>query len=489
MSSRRLPAIVLLAAALIAGAVVDRERDEAVAEEAVDASQVLPVAGRAQSPPVWYCPTLRLTETTGEGDETTGLTVEGTLLLVNPSPSAVEAEVTVRGGSSSPETIDVEVGPRSRVEIPVAEISTDPVVAASVESSSARLVVARELVGILGTDVAPCLDRIDSEWFVGSGSTAGDADLVYTVFNPLSEDAVVDLEVVTEVESGTVPGASLQGIVVRAGRVRGIDVGQLVRRREVVSARVVVRSGRVVVDRLTSRDGTDGRRGVSVAPAALAPASEWFLPGGRIEPGVRQSLVLHNPGDRPAEVDIEVQSADAFVEPQQRTVPAEDSIVVALDEQTFGIPDGVDHSVVVRTLTDVPVVADLAVSAVDAAATADLPAVVGGDDGGPGSSAGATEWVVPLLTGGADAESSLIVHNPSGEPVEVEVVRLADGDRVLVTRLTVEPARDARVDLAEIDPARYSLVVTATAPVVVAGGGPAPVPAASRWSIATPVGG
>ncbi|MEM9712914.1 MAG: hypothetical protein AAGA17_11900, partial [Actinomycetota bacterium] len=239
MSSRRLPAIVLLAAALIAGAVVDRERDEAVAEEAVDASQVLPVAGRAQSPPVWYCPTLRLTETTGEGDETTGLTVEGTLLLVNPSPSAVEAEVTVRGGSSSPETIEVEVGPRSRVEIPVAEISTDPVVAASVESSSARLVVARELVGILGTDVAPCLDRIDSEWFVGSGSTAGDADLVYTVFNPLSEDAVVDLEVVTEVESGTVPGASLQGIVVRAGRVRGIDVGQLVRRREVVSARVV----------------------------------------------------------------------------------------------------------------------------------------------------------------------------------------------------------------------------------------------------------
>ena len=489
MRSLRAPAIIVLVALLVVGGVIDRDRDEGAVEEAVGPIQVVPTAGRAGSPPVWYCPTLRLTETTGEADETTGVTVEGTLLLVNPSPVSVAAEVTIQGASSLPELLDVEVGPRSLLELPVADLSTDPVVAAIVESTSDRLVVARELTGVLGTDVAPCLDRIDSEWFVGSGRTAGDADLVLTVFNPLSEDAVVDLEVVTEVETGIVPGASLQGIVIRAGRVRGLDLGQLVRRREVVSARVVVRSGRVAVDRLTTRDGTDGRRGLSVAPAALEPASEWFLPGGRLEAGVRQSLVVHNPGERAAEVDIEVQAPDAFVEPQQRTVPAEDAIVVALDDQIFGIPDGVDHSIVVRTLTEVPVVTDLVTSAVDAAATPELPAIVGGDDGGPGASAAATDWVVPLLTGGAGAESTLIVHNPSGEPVDVEVVRLADGDRVLVSSLTVEPARDARVDLREVDPSRYAVVVSASAPVVVAAGGPPPAASASRWSIAVPVGG
>ncbi|MEO1063099.1 MAG: DUF5719 family protein [Actinomycetota bacterium] len=488
MTSRRAPALIVLVAVLVAGAVRDRDRDEAVADEVVTASQVGPTAGRSGSPPVWYCPTLRLTETTGEDDETTGLTVEGTLLLVNPSPTSIEAEVTVQGGSSLPELLEVEVGARSLVELPVAELNSDPTVAAIVESSSDRLVVARELTGVLGRDVAPCLDRIDSEWYLGSGSTAGDADLVYTVYNPLSEDAVIDLEVVTEVESGVVPGASLQGIVVRAGGVRGLDLGQLVRRREDVSTRLVVRSGRVAVDRLTSRDGTDGRRGMSVAPGTLAPATEWFLPGGRLEPGIRQSLVLHNPGERPAEVDIEVQSGDAFVEPQQRTVPAEDAIVVALDDQVFGIPDGVDHSIIVRGLTDVPVVAELVTSAVEAAAAADLPAIAGGDDGGPGASAAATDWVVPLLTGGADGESSLIVHNPFGEPVDVEVLRLADGDRVVVSTVTIEPARDARIDLREVDPSRYAVVVSASAPVVVAAGGPPPAASASGWTIAVPVG-
>ncbi|MEM9035709.1 MAG: DUF5719 family protein [Actinomycetota bacterium] len=487
MNVSRLPALVLVAGALAAGIVIDRSSTEDPVDEVVDIAQVVPVAGRTGSPPVWYCPTLRLTETTGEEGEATGVTVEGTLVLVNPSPMSIDADVTVRGGSSPAELVEVEVPEYSHVELPVADLASDPIVAAVVESSSDRLVVARQVDGVLGRDVVPCLDRIDREWFVASGSTAGDADLVYTVFNPLSEDAVIDLELVTEVETGLVPGASLQGIVVPAGRVRGIDVGQLARRREAVSARIVVRSGRVAVDRVSSRDGTEGRRGLSLAAASLEPAAEWLLPGARLELGVQQSLVIHNPGERPAEVDIEVQATEAFVEPQQRTVPAEDAIVVPIDESTFGVPLGVDHSIVVRTLTEVPVVAELATSAIDAEATESSPALVGGDDAGPGASAAATSWVVPLLDRTALPGASLIVHNPTGEETTVEVVRLADGERVLVTTTTVPAAADIRIALGEVDPARFALVVTASTPVVVAAGGPAPVTSASEWMIAVPV--
>lgn len=482
-----MPVLVLVAAAIATAVAIDRGAAEVPLDEAVEIAQVVPVAGRSGSPPVWFCPTLRLTETTGEQGEATGVTVEGSLIIVNPSPVPVEAEVTAHGGSSPPETTEVDVPARTTIELPVADLATDPIVAAVVESNSDRLVVARQVEGILGRDVAPCLDRIDREWFMASGSTAGDADLVYTVLNPLSEDAVVDLEVVTEAENGPVPGVSLRGIVVPAGSVRGLDIGQLARRREVVSARVIVRSGRVAIDRVSSRDGTDGRRGLSLAAASLEPAAEWLFPGARLEPGVQQALVIHNPGDRPAEVDIEVQATDAFVEPQQRTVPAVDAVVVAIDESTFGVPVGVDHSIVVRTLTDVPVVTELVTSAVDAAATDTSPAVVGGDDAGPGASAAATEWIVPLLDGTVAPGASLIVHNPTGDDVEVDVIRLADGERVLITATTVPAAADVRIDLSEVDAARYSAVVIASSPVVVAAGGPAPVTSASEWMIAVPV--
>lgn len=484
---RRLPIIILIGALAAVGgwADLDPRSVDLIADPI--GGDVLPVSGRQGSPPVWYCPTLRLSEVPLDDGETSGISAEGRLILTNPAPSPASARITVRGPSSPPAVSSLAVPGRSVVEIPAADLGTDPTLAAVVESDSDRLVVARELVGVTGTDIAPCTDRISDDWYLADGSTSVDADLVYVIFNPLSEDAVVDLDIVTDAEVGIVAGASLDGIVIPAGRVRPINVGQLVRRRNSVSARIVVRSGRVSVDRAVSRDGSAGPGGLSVSPGVLAAAETWFVPGGRLEVGVTETVVIHNPGERAAEIDIEVQAPTAPVEPQTRTVPAEEAISVPLDAATFGLDVGVDHSILVRSLTGVPVVVDVGVAAVGGAESVDGLVIPGSIDSGPGATVAEREWVVPLAVNGPEGASTIVIATPFGQPANADVLAFVDGDLVRVATLTVPAAGESRLVLDQVTAERFALVVRADQPIVVGSGGPSPAPMSRGFSIAVPV--
>lgn len=484
---RRLPVIVLIGALAAVGGWADHDERSTSDVTSVETGDVLPVSGRSGSPPVWYCPTLRVSEVPLADGEISGVSAEGQLILTNPAPEPTVARLTVLGPSSPPAVSSVEVPGRSVVEIPAADLGSDPTLAAVVESDSERLVVARELVGVTGSDIAACTDRISDDWYVPNGSTAVDADLVYVIFNPLSEDAVVDLEVVTDAEVGIVAGASLDGIVVPAGRVRPLDMGQLVRRRNDVSARIAVRSGRVSVDRVVTRDGSAGPGGLSISPGALAPAETWFVPGGRLEVGVTETVVIHNPGKRPAEVDIEVQAPSAPVEPQTRTVPAEEAIAVPIDAATFGLDVGVDHSILVRSLTGVPVVVDVAVAAVGGAESTDGSIISGSIDGGFGATVAEREWIVPLAVNRPDGATTIVVATPFGEPANADVLAMIDGELVRVGSLSIPAAGEARFVLDRVSADRFALIVRADQPVMVGSGGPSPAPMSAGFTVAVPV--
>src|SRR5690606_31556675 len=102
-----------------------------------------------------------------------------------------------------------------------------------------------------------------------------------------------------------------EGLVVPGQSVVARDIGEVVTRREHVSASVVARAGRLVVDRLQSYDGTEGVTGLTVTLGAPLPAETWFFPEGTVGEGVDERIVIFNPTDQRAEVDLEITVDDA----------------------------------------------------------------------------------------------------------------------------------------------------------------------------------
>src|SRR5690606_16365391 len=115
-----------------------------------------------------------------------------------------------------------------------------------------------------------------------------------------------------------------------------------------VAATVTARSGRVVAERLQVADGSPRqadasaddssalppRTGLAVDLGTAAPSEVWVHPFGRFAPdGVRQDVVVYNPSDQPAEVDLEVSlgpDAVGGVEPFALSLPPRSAQVVHL---------------------------------------------------------------------------------------------------------------------------------------------------------------
>ena len=90
----------------------------------------------------------------------------------------------------------------------------------------------------------------------------------------------------------------------------GAYIDQDVTRKDQVSAKVTVRGGRVVVDRIQTFDGTDGRQGITMGLGAPAAAGTWVFPDGQVGPGLAEQMVVYNPGAAVAEAEVEVRLDD-----------------------------------------------------------------------------------------------------------------------------------------------------------------------------------
>ncbi len=498
MSVRRIALVVVVATALGAGGLVDRWRDDPAVVDVDTSAEALP-ATRAGGPAVtWYCPTLRAPEV-----DDLGIAVEGSLVLANPSPEEASARLTVMSDSGAPVDRRVTVPPRDHLILTAAELSDDGLVGAVVETDATRLAVTRTMLGVDGDDNAPCASTVGRTWFTAAGSTRRDADLALVLFNPFPDDAVVDVEVATEAESGPFRSTALEGIVVPGGRPTVVVLTDIARRRDQVSMLIETRAGRVVVDRLQSYDGSLDRQGLSVAVGLAGTATDWALQTGPRLPGERERLVLYNPGDETAEVEVVVQPADeTFVEPWERSVARRSFVVLELDELDRGVPPGVGHGIIVSSLNEVPVTAEverwgargpepaptLAGEEVEEPEEGDpadeltyVPGPVG-SDAWPGTPVVADRWLVPYVVladpavtddGGLVADEvapRVVIENPAAEPVTAEVRWFGGGRVVEVTEQEVGSASALSVDLRRISVDAAGLVVEASGPVAVAAG-------------------
>jgi hypothetical protein len=485
--SARVSALVVLAGAIAAGLVIDAADDDSApaARVVVEAGVAMPAARPDPTlSSTWFCAGgtatadgfadhTVLVENPTDRRRTVTITALPGLIASAPGLADAAASTTTTTAATSttsrpavPEPEEVSVPAKSRVAFPVRQLVDAPLAGAIVEVDGGEVAVEHEIAGTLGRATAPCATTASPTWSVPWGvTTRGNRELL-VFMNPFPDDATVDVSFATD--EGVRDTARFTGFVVPGRSVVGAYVDEDVTRKEQVSAKITVRGGRLVVDRIQTFTGIDGREGITLGLGAPAPALTWMFPDGLVGPGLQEQIVVYNPGDRVAEVEVEVRQDDPETngtpEPFELTVPPSRYALVNLHDEER-ITAGAGHSTTVRSLNGVAVVAERVVAATEGAPRRGVSATLGAPLAAP-------QWLVP--GGGVSAERDefvTILNESIDEPVTYSVIALANGQELAIQGLQdveLEPGGRASIRLADhVQREDLPLVVIASRAIVV----------------------
>lgn len=479
MSGRvtRWPLVFVALATVIGLAVADGgdERESASAPSATTSE----APGQDAEGGVWYC---------AEGTSRPGEFADHSVIVANPTGTAVAASVSVFpvtpvgrvSPSALPEEVLLNVPARSQASLRLAEVVESQYTAALVEIDSGLAVVEQRVQGPTGFDVVPCATRSSSVWHFAAGSTRRDARLIFTLFNPFPDRAVVKFSFFTE--EGIREPQALRGVLVPAQSLVVVNATDLVPRFSSVSTTIETLAGRVVAGRLQLFDGTEGLEGLTAGPGVPEARSQWVFPTGPGDPGVVEHIVLYNPTDQVAAADISIRSdasdPSELLAPFDVSVPPQQQVALVFgDVGTYPLPpvsfayaaaglpvEGTGFWVAVQVYNGVPIV----VERVAAAPAASPPA-------GVATTAGSSAAALRYLVAGNRAEGSevaLVVVNPSPDSIaQVTVSKIADGRIAPIAQLNPrEVAPHSRLVVPVdrlVDGDSYALLIEASQPVVV----------------------
>ena len=472
-TTRRAPALlavgIAVAGVIGVGVTVD-PRDGSVTDAAdgptpAALSELAPPADALGS--TWYCAG-GTAEEAGHADHLVAVANFGdddVEVVLTAIPGAVAGSVP----SATPEVDELTIAAHSRQTVRLADLVQAPYAAAIVEAGRGEVAVEHSVTGEDDFDGAPCASSSSSTWYLAAGATTRDAHEELTLFNPFPDDAVVDITFVTP--DGLRSPPVFSGLIVPGRRVVAVDVGAVVSRHPNVATSIVARSGRLVVDRLQSFDGSDGPAGLAVTPAAPAPALVWNLPDGVVGEGISEIVTVYNPTDQAAEVDVEVD-LDPTDDPSQPV--AADPFALPVPPRGFAqvdvgaddrVPDGRGHTITVRSQNGVSVVAERWIRAGAPATRSGLAATLAGP-------VVATRWLSP--TGGATSQVAeiLTLVNPAADGIaRVTITAAAASEQLAIAGLEdLEVPAQGRVviDLGQyIDGLDLQVVVSSTLPIVV----------------------
>ena len=449
---KRIRVLVVLALLLATGGVLDRyARPQGGWGPSVATGGMPEAAPGSALSSTWYC-----AGGSGKADSP----FLGGITLANPTDHDVEGTITVVPDQGDAKTVPVTVKASASTAVAFADVVPAAYVGALVDLDSGQVAVEHWVGSPAGTSVAPCASRASRDWYFAAGATARDAQLVLSLYNPFPEDAIVDLSFATN--EGRAAPAAFQGIVVPAGRVVARDLGEHVRRRDVIATHVRSRAGRLVADQLLVRTAP-GEAGVSVRLGAPTTALEWYFPDGYYTDGIAEKYTLFNPSDAEALVDLEVTLDEGAAEPFELTVPPHGVVTVtpATEER---LPKGVGRSAVVRVYNNVGVVAERSV-------TAGPPAPRAGRADILGATRTARLWAFAYGAASPVRDQWVSVHNPGALEARVSFTALADGQPLALEGLqdvVVGPGQRRAFRVGEhVQRDSLSLVVRATADVVV----------------------
>ncbi len=476
----RWPLVVVALATVIGLAVADRSADGPdVGVVGSNQEAISAAPGSDAEGGVWYC---------SEGTSLPGEFADHTVIVANPTGVAVAVELSVFPatpiGSVSPlaipESVRLSVPARSQSSLRLAEVVESQYTAALVEVDSGSAVVEQRVQGPTGMDVVPCASRSSETWYFAAGSTRRDARLMFTLFNPFPERAVVKF--IFSTDEGNREPHALRGVLVPARSLVVVNATDLVPRFSSVSTTVEARAGRIVAGRLQLFDGSEGLEGLTAGPGVPEAQTQWVFPTGPSGEGVTEHIVLYNPTDREAAADVSIRLDPSgpgdVLPPFEMRVPAQQKVALVFGNQgeyplpsapfAYGAGESLDGGVgfwaAVQVYNGVPIVAERVV----AAPAASTPAGVGATVGTPVSARNhliAWNWA-----DGADV--SLVVVNPSPDSIARVTVSTVAGGTVspidLLNPREVAPYSRLVVPVDQLtEGGSFALLVEASQPVVV----------------------
>ena len=459
---RRLLGTVIIAAILAGVIAIDRHEN---ARPIGASSSLVTFAGFPQTlegariSTSWFCPGA------AAGDGLDGATV----VIANPSDTEITASVNYL--SDVPvEVQNVAVAARSRLEVDLLRGRTVGVVVPVVEIIGSVGTVEQELTYAAGDVTSQCVSQTSSSWYFADGFTAEGSTQRLVLTNPFPESAVVNVAYTTL--AGRRTPAPIQGIILAPRSSRSISLAEAGAQNEArIAIEVTATTGQIIASRMQHYLGA-GRLGYSTSVGVPSGLREWWFTSGRTGPLVSEQLIVFNPSDRAAQVNVSffgegitnglaVDETSTAASPSTAVDIPAGGIVSINTDSIADLPKG-DHGMVVAVLNNVPVVVEHVLS--QSVGGSAFTAITNGVPTGLVSQ----KWSIPsgLAKGALNALSIL---NTTALDGTFTVAAVGPGGQVNLPTLTDVPLTAAALISLNVPEGvnDAEIVITSTVPVVV----------------------
>lgn len=407
----------------------------------------------------WFCPGA------AAGDGIDGASV----VISNPSDSDFTASVSFLSDAAVESSI-VVVPARNHSIVEVLRGRTVGVVVPVVEIIGSVGTVEQQLVYAAGDVTSQCVSATSNRWLFADGFTAAGSSQRLVLINPYPESAVVNVNYTTK--EGKRTPSTLQGLILQPRSSRSLSLSEFGATDEsTVAVEVIASTGQIVASRIQHYLGA-GRLGYSTTVGTPSALKEWWFAAGRTGPQVSERLVVFNPSDLLAQVNVSF-----FGEGITNGVVVDSSASVAAPSTTIDIPAGAvvlinpddladlpkgEHAMLVSSVGKVPVVVEHVLSQITGGSS--FTAITNGVPGELKSD----RWRIPSgLSNGS--RNALSIVNTTGLDATFTVSAVGPGgvvDLPQFINVPITAAARISVDVPE-GAGDGEIIISATHPLIV----------------------
>jgi hypothetical protein len=415
VAGRRLAIVAVVVAVVVGAALIDQAVGPPPSPAAPSALSASTIPGTAAVASSWYC----AGGTAGSGGQ-----ANTTIYVTNTGAATVPGTVstTVNTGKASVATHQtVSVPARSTIAVNPGIFAPAGYGASTLTFAGGGIGVSQVAAGPDGWTTAPCASATSAHWYFASGATTPGNQLVLTLYNPTSTEAVANVSFDTD--AGVLTPQLYQGLSVPAGQTVIENVGDYVQGRPRIATVVSAQSGQIVANQLQLVT-TTGKTGLALTLGAPRVAPHWYFSQttNPTATGSSVSFLLSNPGPTAEKAVIAVGLTQGGVAPVTLAVPSK-SVVRFIATTTNRIPHQVPYSVAVTSTGGSGLVVAREVVAPDGAPQPGFGSMLG-------TAQAMNHWLVPAPGAGSApgapdaAVGSLAVSNPGSVSATVTVAPL-----------------------------------------------------------------